>query len=193
MFEIYCSDLPLLLTLLVPPFLIAFGVLPRYLYDNGQNIHWSDYPLILVELICLFLILVIIWIGVVSFIQHKLIPAIRKFIVYDVLYYLYPRAQIAPVTSTYAFTQWQIDECNICLEKWRRGEYITILPCHHIYHSSCIKDYERSATTQFFSCPHCSNRYSNSNTRRIINTTDCYSHGGESYFEMEDFFDTHYN
>jgi hypothetical protein len=41
--------------------------------------------------------------------------------------------------------------CNICLEDFNNGEYVLILPCLHIYHTKCIKEWFNSNNT----CPLC--------------------------------------
>ena len=41
--------------------------------------------------------------------------------------------------------------CNICLEDFVNGENVLVLPCLHIYHTSCIKEWFKNNNT----CPLC--------------------------------------
>lgn len=42
-------------------------------------------------------------------------------------------------------------DCSICLEKFRVKDVVTRLPCTHVYHSNCIREW----LTQSGSCPVC--------------------------------------
>jgi hypothetical protein len=41
--------------------------------------------------------------------------------------------------------------CVICMNQYKQGEKILTIPCCHIYHSECIKDWFKSNDT----CPIC--------------------------------------
>ena len=41
--------------------------------------------------------------------------------------------------------------CNICFEDYNNGDYVLVLPCLHIYHTNCIKEWFNSNNT----CPLC--------------------------------------
>jgi hypothetical protein len=44
-----------------------------------------------------------------------------------------------------------LTECPICLETYQKNENVANLPCHHIFHVSCIKGWFENHTT----CPVC--------------------------------------
>ena len=44
------------------------------------------------------------------------------------------------------------DECNICLDTYRKGQTIIILNCGHKYHRNCLKKWFQKKRT----CPICS-------------------------------------
>ena len=213
------SEVLALLIITVPPIYGAFFVLPGYL---GPWITPYTMPMIFGLCILMFLLLQLSWIAVILFIEKKVIPAIYECVVYDILYNIYPFAQSAPVTSTYAFTHWSIDECSICLESWNRNESITVLQCNHIYHTSCFNGLERAQQTQYLNCPHCHNYgpywpYYGSSVHRILNEVNVgdqqnmddnhpfdnqatefkpeqyYSFDEDKYCSMEDSFDVQMN
>ena len=43
-------------------------------------------------------------------------------------------------------------ECNICMDNYKKEEDITILPCEHIFHKNCIKDW---LCKEKVTCPVC--------------------------------------
>ena len=45
-----------------------------------------------------------------------------------------------------------LNECTICLEKYKKKEKIIILPCEHNFHEKCIKEWFEKDNN---SCPNC--------------------------------------
>lgn len=43
------------------------------------------------------------------------------------------------------------DTCCICLGNIKAGEFSTVLPCEHVFHTKCIRRWLRKSAT----CPHC--------------------------------------
>jgi hypothetical protein len=50
-------------------------------------------------------------------------------------------------------------DCIICMSTFEHGEKVSTLPCLHIYHSQCIKDWFKSNST----CPVCKYKITNEN------------------------------
>lgn len=44
------------------------------------------------------------------------------------------------------------DECHLCLETMKRGDDVMVLPCQHLFHSSCVKEL---IIHQHIVCPLC--------------------------------------
>ena len=42
-------------------------------------------------------------------------------------------------------------KCNICLDEYKTGDKATILPCIHLFHTNCIKNWLKKQN----SCPIC--------------------------------------
>ena len=43
--------------------------------------------------------------------------------------------------NTYVYDNQTINSCCICLENFIQGEYITELPCNHLFHNKCISQW----------------------------------------------------
>lgn len=35
----------------------------------------------------------------------------------------------------------QSEECSICLESFKEGDAVKTLPCHHVFHANCVKEW----------------------------------------------------
>lgn len=42
-------------------------------------------------------------------------------------------------------------QCSVCLDKFKKGEEVKMLPCHHMFHDGCIRPWFSSNTK----CPNC--------------------------------------
>ena len=58
------------------------------------------------------------------------------------------------------------DSCNICLEQFKWLDNITELPCKHKYHSECIYNWFKNAST----CPTCRYKIRSNNSEYNIET-----------------------
>ena len=45
------------------------------------------------------------------------------------------------------------DECSICLDKFKKNNIVNRLPCRHIFHQNCLRDWLKDNDT----CPLCRN------------------------------------
>tara|TARA_B100000674_G_scaffold276706_1_gene228538 strand:- start:140 stop:562 length:423 start_codon:yes stop_codon:yes gene_type:complete len=45
-----------------------------------------------------------------------------------------------------------LNECTVCLEKYKKNEKIIVLPCNHNFHEACIKEWFEKDNR---SCPNC--------------------------------------
>jgi hypothetical protein len=43
-------------------------------------------------------------------------------------------------------------ECNVCIEAYRKGDYVIELPCKHLFHKECIKQW---LCKEKINCPVC--------------------------------------
>ncbi len=59
--------------------------------------------------------------------------------------------QIEANTSTYKIDKDLEEQCNICLEKFKKDDSVRRLPCLHLYHSDCIDNWLKQNKT----CPTC--------------------------------------
>lgn len=49
-------------------------------------------------------------------------------------------------------------ECGICLDEYSQGQEVTILPCKHVFHRTCIDDWFNSRRHSLATCPLCKSK-----------------------------------
>jgi hypothetical protein len=60
---------------------------------------------------------------------------------------LIPESEIKDVEKFHG----ENSDCIVCLNSFQSGDLVTTLPCSHVYHSKCIKDWLKTNPT----CPVC--------------------------------------
>lgn len=71
-----------------------------------------------------------------------------------------PSQKIKGKTGWFASKKTEYSECVICYMEYKKGEWLTTLPCMHQYHMKCIKRWLGDHKT----CPICNNEISESGT-----------------------------
>jgi hypothetical protein len=81
----------------------------------------------------------------------------------NVVVRLHPDDVAAMSDISYSACQQKTEQtsCCICMDTFTENDIVKELPCHHIYHSNCIKDWFKEHNT----CPICKYKITNENFR----------------------------
>ncbi|XP_065841048.1 E3 ubiquitin-protein ligase RNF13-like [Oscarella lobularis] len=119
---------------------------------------WDVYlvPFSVIVGLCIFLTVTFVIVKVVSHRRH-----VRR--------WRFPRASLKKIpTRRYKEGTDREESCAICLEDYKNGDKIRVLPCQHIYHSKCVDPWLTRSKRQ---CPVCK--------RRILDNGTCEEMSGD--------------